>query len=82
MHSASIEKSPRLQRVLDVLSDRKKHTTRDIIRKAYVCAVNSCIAELRDNGIAIECERTGGIWRYWIPSLDDDSYFRKSREYL
>lgn len=66
MHSASIENSSRLQRVASVLSDRKKHTTRDIIRKASVCAVNSCIAELRDNGMQIECERNGGIWRYWV----------------
>lgn len=66
MHSATIEKSPRLQRVLAVLLDNKKHTTRDIIRKASVCAVNSCVSELRANGISIECERTGNLWRYWI----------------
>lgn len=66
MHSAKIEQSPRLMRVFRVLSDRKQHTTRDIMRKANVCAVNSCVAELRDNGIAVECHRTGSLWRYWL----------------
>lgn len=66
MHSATIERSPRLQRVLAVLLDNKKHTTRSIIRKAKVCAVNSCVSELRANGISIECERTGNLWRYWV----------------
>ena len=66
MHSANIDNSPRLRRVLKILSDGKRHTTRDIIRKASVCAVNSCISELRDNGIKIECERNGNLWRYWI----------------
>ena len=44
--------------------DRKAHTTRDLIRKANVCAVNSCIAELRANGIQIECERKKDRWFY------------------
>lgn len=66
MHSASIENSPRLQRILKVLSDGKRHTTRDIIRKASVCAVNSCISEIRCAGIDVKCERDGNLWRYWI----------------
>jgi hypothetical protein len=66
MHSASIEKSARLQRVHKVLSDGLKHTTRDIIRKAHCCAVNSIISELRDNGFKIECERSGSKWSYWM----------------
>lgn len=66
MHSASVEKSHRLQRVLKVLSDTKPHTTREIIRKASVCAVNSIISELRDNGYKIECQRMGSKWFYWM----------------
>jgi hypothetical protein len=66
MHSAKIENSGRLQRVLKVLSDGKKHTTRDLIRKASVCAVNSIVAELRANGFAIDCERSGNKWSYWL----------------
>lgn len=66
MNSARIEGSPRLQRVLKVLKDKKRHTTRGLIRMAGVCAVNSCIAELRENGYGIECERDGRVWRYWL----------------
>lgn len=50
MNAANLKKSARLQRVDEFLSDRRPHTTRDIIRGADVCAVNSCIAELRANG--------------------------------
>lgn len=66
MHSAILSKSQRLQRVLKVLSDTKPHTTREIIRKASVCAVNSIVAELRCNGYKIECQRNGGKWFYWM----------------
>ena len=66
MHSAKIDNSIRLQRVLKVIKDGLKHTTRDIIRKANVCAVNSVIAELRDNGYKIDCERVGKRWYYQL----------------
>jgi hypothetical protein len=66
MHSAKLSKSPRLQRVFNVLLDGKPHTTRNIIRKASVCAVNSIIAELRVNGVNIDCRREGDVWKYWI----------------
>jgi len=66
MHSAILDKSARLQRVYKLLQDGKRHTTRDIISKASVCAVNSIIAELRENGVTIECQREGAIWRYWM----------------
>ena len=66
LHAAKISKSDRLQRVLRVLQTGGKHTTRDLIRKAAVCAVNSIISELRANGFSIECERRGSKWFYWI----------------
>ncbi len=58
--------SSRLQRVLKVLSDHCKHSTRDLIRKANVCAVNSIIGEIRQNGITVNCERKGNRWYYWM----------------
>lgn len=64
MHSASIEKSQRLRRVDDLLSDGKEHSTMDIVNKANVCAVNSIISELRDNGRDIACRRQKDIWLY------------------
>lgn len=68
MKYAKLENSERLQRVNNLLSDGKPHTTRDIIRKAHVCAVNSIIGELRLNGIEIQCQQKGRKWYYWKPS--------------
>ena len=64
MNSARLSKSDRLQRALSVLRDGKFHTTRDLIRKASICAVNSVVAELRANGINITCERRKDLWYY------------------
>ena len=57
MHAARPSHSKRLQRVLALLSDGQWHSTRDIVDRAHVCAVNSCIAELRWNGCWIETRR-------------------------
>lgn len=67
MNSATLSKSDRLQRVLKVLLDGNKHTTRDIIRKAHVCAVNSIIIEIRDNWFKVMCECKANKWFYWLP---------------
>lgn len=55
MHAAPLT-SPRLQRVLALLGDGRPHTTRDIVRKARVMAVNACISELRQHGAEITCD--------------------------
>ncbi len=54
MHAAPLT-SPRLQRVLALLRDGRPHTTRDIVRRARVMAVNACISELRQHGAEIHC---------------------------
>ncbi len=36
-----------------------RHNTLDILIGAGVCAVNSCVSELRANGLTIECRRVG-----------------------
>jgi len=54
MHAAPLT-SPRLQRVLAVLGDGRSHTTRDIVRRGRVMAVNACVAELREHGAEIIC---------------------------
>jgi hypothetical protein len=64
MNAASIESSDRLNRVLDLLSQGSEFTTLDIIKSANVCAVNSIIAELRQNGLDINCQRRGDKWFY------------------
>ena len=69
MHAARLADSPRLQRVLEVLSDGREHSTLEISQQARVCAVNSCIAELRENGKSISCRQEvtplfGRVWLY------------------
>jgi len=64
MHSARLEKSPRLQRVYEYLTDNGWRSTRDIMIHAEVCAVNSCISELRDNGFDIEFAWYDGVPMY------------------
>lgn len=68
MHHARLSKSTRLQRVARLLSDGKLYSTRQIIRAARVCAVNSVVAELRENGKHIECARIGKNWFYRMAS--------------
>jgi hypothetical protein len=68
MNAASIESSERLNRVLDLLSLGGEFTTLDIIKSANVCAVNSIISELRQNGFDINCQRRGEKWFYRLES--------------
>ncbi|MBY6118513.1 hypothetical protein KUV64_05170 [Mameliella alba] len=56
MNHASI-KSARLQRVLKVLSDRREHSTLEIMSRAKAPAVSAIISELRCIGAKIDCTR-------------------------
>lgn len=62
MHAATLQ-SPRLRRLMAALSDREWHSTRDLISEAGICAVNSAVAELRANGVMIQCTRGSAILR-------------------
>ena len=70
IHAARLDRSPRLQRVYKLLLDGMERSTLDIANGAQVCAVNSCIAELRVNGARIECRQIRNpangapIWLY------------------
>lgn len=68
MHAARFRTSPRLRRAHALLRDGKEHSTLDIVKGAGVCAVNSVIAELRENGAEIECRQeyreTGRVFLY------------------
>jgi hypothetical protein len=66
MNSARLENSDRLTRVLKLLQVGGEFTTLDIIRNANVCAVNSIISELRQNGIKVSCQRRGSNWYYTL----------------
>lgn len=58
---ASLEKSPRLQRLLDFLRDCKEHTTLEIIQGANIAAVSASVTELRRNiapyGMDVTCRK-------------------------
>lgn len=75
MHAAAIERSERLQKTLAVLADGAEHSTLDISHSAGVCAVNSCVAELRANGHVILCRRVfragRHIWLYRLVPAQD-----------
>ena len=73
MNAASIESSDRLNRVLDLLSQGGEFTTLDIIKEANVCAVNSIISELRQNGFDIACQRRGEKWFYKLEKAPQTS---------
>jgi hypothetical protein len=70
MHTAKVETSQRLQRVLAVLDRGGWWSTRGIMYAAHVCAVNSCVAELRANGYRIETRVvTHGAYRHYAYRL-------------
>lgn len=77
MHAARISRSPRLQRVQQMLRAGGEYTTLEIMKQARVCAVSAAIAELRANGAEIDCRQehrpTGRVWLYRMitPAKDD-----------
>ena len=56
-HAARLDKPPRLGRVHALLSDGCERSTPASAIGTRVCAVNSCIAELRANGAGITCRQ-------------------------
>ena len=76
MNSAKLRNSPRLQRTVKALRDAVRSartpdeewlTTRDVIRRADVCAVSAVVSELRDNGCVVESDppcKGRPWWRY------------------
>lgn len=78
MHAASIDDSPRLQKVRDFLRRNGAATTLEIIKGCEVCAVNSIIAELRANGFTIRCDAVKGqrgVYRYTLMEGDQFALF-------
>ena len=58
MHHARLQNSPRLRRALKALQRaRGEMTTMELSRAADICAVNSTVAELRENGAEIICRQ-------------------------
>ena len=72
MHAATLARSPRLRRVLEALERNPNGlTTRGLILEANVCAVNSCAAELRANGVAVSCEPVPGAKGVYLYRLEE-----------
>ena len=75
MPAARLAHSPRLQRVLAVLSDAREHSTLDLVRATDVLAINSVIHELRCNGYDIACRsakrRGRRVWLYQLKGGSD-----------
>ncbi|MFZ5760969.1 MAG: hypothetical protein ACOY32_15235 [Thermodesulfobacteriota bacterium] len=70
IRAAKISGSPRLARVNSLLQDGNWHGTREISRGCDVYAVNTIIAELRENGICIETRCVGqGRYEYRLAAL-------------
>ncbi len=62
MHHARLQNSPRLRRALKALQQAQgtqggEMTTWELSRAADICAVNSTVAELRENGAEIACRQ-------------------------
>jgi hypothetical protein len=54
MHHARLDSSPRLKKLLAVLSDGQWHSTADLSHRCHNYAVGTSISELRANGKRIE----------------------------
>jgi len=60
IHFANLATSPRLQRLLAILREYPGGlTTREIVHRANIMAVNSAVCELRKQGFAITCQMFG-----------------------
>ena len=55
IHYADYAKSARLQRLITYMIDGKVKTTLEIIQGADICAVNSAVCEVREQGFNLEC---------------------------
>jgi hypothetical protein len=65
MNAAKLEKSYRLQRVLDQLRCHPNGiSSMTLIRNAQVVAPGTVVSELRHQGYDIDCKREGQVWTY------------------
>ncbi|MGR3435241.1 MAG: helix-turn-helix domain-containing protein [Shimia sp.] len=73
MRHAKLATSARLQKVLAALrAAGGEVSTEEIIQRTGICAVNSAIAELRENGAKISCRQSNDpahgsrVWFYTL----------------
>ena len=73
IHAADPARSPRLMRVLRVLSDGREHSSRELQERADTVAAGTCVSELRAAGYDVSCRRAARagrrpVWLYSMPS--------------
>jgi hypothetical protein len=73
MNHASLNKSPRLQRVYNALITGPK-TTKELIEITGSCAINSIAAELRAQGVPVACQcisksKDAAVYQYRLERL-------------
>jgi len=66
MNHANIKRSKRLQKVLGVLMDGKKHSTWDLVEYGRTVAPATCVSELRCNGYSITHTCANGVHYYQL----------------
>lgn len=66
MNAARIERSDRLQRVLQVLTALPRPSSLEIQEIARVTAPGTCVSELRHAGYRVECKKERGIFYYTL----------------
>ncbi len=69
MHSARLDRSPRLQRLLAALKTRDELTSMELLVEARIVGLSAAVSELRANGAIVDCRQTtraGGepVWLY------------------
>ncbi len=78
MHAANLDDSPRLKKVLNYLRYYGVRTTMEIATGCHVCAVNSIIAELRENGFTVNCTAVKGqrgVYQYQLIEGEQPALF-------
>jgi len=81
LNAANLETSKRLQDVFWILADGEEYSTLQLITLSTRCAINSIIAELRDNqttdnGLTIHCKRRDDVWYYRMEINDICNFWR------
>ena len=57
IHHARVGNSPRLKKLVAVLSDLEWHSTAELTHRCHNYAVGTSVSELRSNGIAVTTRR-------------------------
>lgn len=80
-HIASVERSERLRRILEVLRAQPSITSRQLLYQSRVVALSAAINELRCQGYIIHCSRASdseGTRRWLYRLMSEPKHTRKT----